>query len=482
MLLARDHGVRAPHVLIAAPSGSLALLVAENSEGQTLDERSIPDAWEQTRRLHRARIAHGRLDTEHLVTRDGCVTIVGWERASTAARTRQLGADVAHLLATTGAIVGAERAAQLAVDGVGRECVADALPLLQANALSGSTRSALDRSPAPDALAELREATAAAVGTEPPELQELYRVNPRRLLMAVAALIAIAVLLSRVGDPVAFWETVRDASWGFVVLAFFLGVLTDVAFAVAFLGTVPVRIPLWPSIELQSSMSFSNLAVPVAADAAIQIRFLQKFGLDLASAVAIGGVFSSVSELFVQAALFGIAVWLSPDSINFGKIDTNQIVVVVLIAIFLVGIAAAIVFGVRRIRHAVLPRVVQAARSVWGAMRSPARVGLLIAGNIAANCLYAASLLACLHAFGASVDFWTLLALNIGMTLIASLVPFPGGGTAVSAVGLSGFLAALGVPTAAATAAVIAHQLAVSYLPAIPGWFATNDLVRKGLL
>ena len=74
------------------------------------------------------------------------------------------------------------------------------------------------------------------------------------------------------------------------------------------------------------------------------------------------------------------------------------------------------------------------------------------------------------------------MALNIGITLIASLVPFPGGGTAVSAVGLSGLLTALGVPTAAATAAVIAHQLAVSYLPAIPGWFATNDLVKKGLL
>ncbi len=115
-------------------------------------------------------------------------------------------------------------------------------------------------------------------------------------------------------------------------------------------------------------------------------------------------------------------------------------------------------------------------------MRSPSRVALLIAGNVTANCLYAASLLACLHAFGSAVDFWTLLALNIGISLIASLVPFPGGGTAVSAVGMSGMLAAVGVPTAAATAAVIAHQLAVSYLPAIPGWFATHDLVRKRLL
>ena len=80
--------------------------------------------------------------------------------------------------------------------------------------------------------------------------------------MAVGALVAIAVLLSRVGDPVEFWDSIRDANWAYVALALGLGILTDVAYAIAFLGTVPVRIPLWPSIELQSSMSFSNLAVP----------------------------------------------------------------------------------------------------------------------------------------------------------------------------------------------------------------------------
>ena len=106
----------------------------------------------------------------------------------------------------------------------------------------------------------------------------------------------------------------------------------------------------------------------------------------------------------------------------------------------------------------------------------------MIGGNVLAQCLYAASLLACLHAFGASVDFWTLLALNIGISLIASLVPIPGGSTAVSAIGLSGMLVTFGVPAAAATAAVLAHQVAVTYLPAIPGWFAGNDLSRRRLL
>jgi len=180
--------------------------------------------------------------------------------------------------------------------------------------------------------------------------------------------------------------------------------------------------------------------------------------------------------------LFFVSLWLSPDSIQFGRIDTNQIVVVALIALFVVVVGLTLVFSIRRLRHSVLPPVVHAARSIWGAISSPGRLALLVFGNVIAQMLYACSLLACLHAFGSSIDFWTMLAINLGIGTIASLVPIPGGGTAVSAVGLAGMLATFGVPAAAGSAAVLAHQLVVSYLPAIPGWFATNDLIRKRLL
>ena len=110
------------------------------------------------------------------------------------------------------------------------------------------------------------------------------------------------------------------------------------AFGITFLGNVPIRLPVWPSIELQSAMSFSNLAVPVAADTALQVRFLQKNGLDLGSAVAAGGILSSVSEIVVQVGLLFLAIWLAPDSIDFGRIDTNQIVVVVLGVVLLIGV------------------------------------------------------------------------------------------------------------------------------------------------
>ncbi|MET0421375.1 MAG: lysylphosphatidylglycerol synthase transmembrane domain-containing protein [Acidimicrobiia bacterium] len=489
MLLAAEFGARVPQVVKTGRHGALALLAMTEVEGQPLRELDadararavLEDAWTQTERIHAAGLAHGRLDADHLVVQGTEVTAVGWERATSNAGDRQRDDDVAQLLASTAAAAGNELAVEVALAHVGREVLVRALPLLQPNALAWVTRDALDAR-GDHALDDLRDAAAAATDTEPPELRERFRVNPRQLLMAVGALFAVAILLSRVGDPVEFWDSIHNANWWYVALAFVLGIATDVAFAVAFLGTVPVRIGLWPSILLQSSMSFSNLAVPVAADTAIQIRFLQKNGLDVASAVATGGVLSTITELVVQAGLFVVALWLAPDSIDFGRIDTNQIVVVVLAAVFLLGVAAAIVFSVRRVRRAVLPRFIQAAKSMATTLASPQRIALLVVGNVSAQCLYAASLLSCLAAFGASVNFWTLLAINIGITLIASLVPFPGGGTAVSAVGISGLLTALGVPVAAASAAVIAHQLAVSYLPAIPGWFATNDLVKKRML
>jgi uncharacterized membrane protein YbhN (UPF0104 family) len=107
---------------------------------------------------------------------------------------------------------------------------------------------------------------------------------------------------------------------------------------------------------------------------------------------------------------------------------------------------------------------------------------LLLAGNVVTQCLYAGALLACIAAFGHAINFWTVLALNIGMSTIASLVPVPGGGTAVRSIGLAGLLTGVGVPAAASAAAVLTNQLATTYLPAIPGWIATRDLIRKGYL
>jgi uncharacterized membrane protein YbhN (UPF0104 family) len=106
----------------------------------------------------------------------------------------------------------------------------------------------------------------------------------------------------------------------------------------------------------------------------------------------------------------------------------------------------------------------------------------MIAGNALNGILYGLVMLACIEAFGSSINFWTVLALNIFIGTIASIIPIPGGGTAVGSVGMSGALTAVGVPTEVAVAAVLANQLVCNFIPALPGWVATKDLMNRGYL
>jgi uncharacterized membrane protein YbhN (UPF0104 family) len=47
---------------------------------------------------------------------------------------------------------------------------------------------------------------------------------------------------------------------------------------------------------------------------------------------------------------------------------------------------------------------------------------------------------------------------------------------------MSGAMTGFGVPAEAAVAAVLVNQLVVNYLPAVPGWIATKDLIRREYL
>ena len=89
------------------------------------------------------------------------------------------------------------------------------------------------------------------------------------------------------------------------------------------MGTLPLRLPLWPTTELQLGMSFSNLAIPMIGGTGFQIRFLQRQGADLSTAVVAGGILSTAGAVLTQVPLFVLAVWLSPDKLHLGRIPVS---------------------------------------------------------------------------------------------------------------------------------------------------------------
>jgi uncharacterized membrane protein YbhN (UPF0104 family)/tRNA A-37 threonylcarbamoyl transferase component Bud32 len=492
-LLAERAHVRVPPVVVAGEAGpSAALLVIRPIDGTRLrdvDPAAVTDVvldnlWKQVSNLHDARVAHGALNCRHIVVGDDGPAVVGFERAAGSASDSRRAADVAELLLSTADLVGNDRAIAAALRGVGNDAVVAALPLLQPAALSSDMKVARrrERKERNKEISTLRDAAALAVGTEPPPLQQLYRVSGTNLLMAVGTLIAVFALLSQVGDPETFYETIKNADFWWLAVALFISLLTNFATAIALMGTVPIGLPLVRTAELQLSMSFSNLAVPAVGGMAAQIRFLQRQGVDLASAVASGGLLINAGNIVAQVFLLLIAIALSPTTLKPGKIPTSSIVEVVLIALVVIVIGCGVTFGVPKVRNLVLPPIKSASATMLAALRSPRRVALLLGGNAINALMYAAVMEACLAAFGGSINFWTLLAINIFVSTIASLVPIPGGGTAVSSVGMSGALVAVGISSEVAVAAVLANQLVANFIPAVPGWWATNDLLHDEYL
>jgi undecaprenyl-diphosphatase len=319
-------------------------------------------------------------------------------------------------------------------------------------------------------------------GDDPVEETKSWRGWLRTVVMAGGGLAAVVIIFLKIGDPAELWATLRQADWAWVTLALVVSLLTSVPFAVAFIGTVPHKIPFWGAVELQVAMGFSNVTLPAGAESAVQVRYLQKRGVDLASALAVGGVYSTVSEFVIQAAIFGLALLLAPTQVDVGTVPVGSVIAAAAIIVGLLVIAGAVVFGVRRIRRRVVPHLTRAGRTTLEAMRSPRRIALMIVGNVAAQLMYASTLLFCLYAFGSGAPFWTLLALHVGISVVAGLVPIPGLDTAVSTLSMSAALIAVGVDGTAAAAAVVANTLVNDYVPAIPGWIATNRMVRSGSL
>ena len=317
-LLARDRGVAAPRVIVAGATRELALLAEEMPEGSLLSARGPATVTEP---LLRSDLGAGRAlrGSAHRTRRARCRPR-GRRRSqprprSSASRRRRRAPSSSSWPVTspscsgpTATVVEPERAVRIARGVVGDDALRDAAPIRASpgdDPAGPATRSAAHGL---DDAAELREATRHSAA----------RRTPRA-----------APALSRASTHRSSWRSRRCSRWASCSAGSGIRPSSGRRSATRAGSTSGSRScsacsPTWRSrwrssapsrfecpcgpILLQSSMSFSNLAVPVAADAAMQVRFLQRHGLDLTSAVATGGVLSTVSELAVQIGLLPRAV------------------------------------------------------------------------------------------------------------------------------------------------------------------------------
>lgn len=279
-------------------------------------------------------------------------------------------------------------------------------------------------------------------------------------------------------------DTIKSGSVPLLVLALVVAQLPRFTWAVATRAASPQPVPYRPIAMLQLALPFFNLFAPyTVARMAVNIRFFRRQGVSAAAAVSIGAI-DTLGGTAAQILILVVALLLASESIDLEFERTNGPLLhllLVVIALVLVGaLVSAIVPALRRRVVAVAKPQLQDMARTFAGVRSPGRLLQILGGNAASELLLALTLTIVVHAFDASASFATLVVVNVGVALFASLIPVPGGIGVVEGSLVIGLTAA-GIPQATAIVCSVTYRLCTYYLPPIWGWFAYRALRRRGL-
>lgn len=447
--------------------------------------RRLRELWDLLGTLHGSGLVHGKLDEEYLILDDGRLGLVQFRAAAVAPTPAQVRADDVQLIVTSIGLFGPELALEGLLEQRSAEEIGDLLPYLQPTALTGDQRRMLKVLDID--LDDLRTEVAEAAGVESPPLIQMRRFTFGSVMRVALPALAVVMLMSAIAgfDLDEFVESLRDASWWLVAIGFVVAQLPRVAQAISTLGAAPVPLPLGPVYALQLAISYVNLAIPTAAARiAVNVRFFQRQGLSATTAMATGAL-DGVSGFIVQAMLLGSLLLFSGLSLDV-DISGPASAAVRIVWMLAVGLAIVVVviLAVPRLRRFVLGgvrRTVQEAVSVLRGLRSPRRLAMLFGGNLVAELLFALALGVFVQAFGHSLALHELLFVNMAVSLLAGLLPVPGG-VGVTEGGLIFGLTSFGVPAEAAFAAVILYRISTFYTPPIWGFFSLRWLERHRFL
>jgi glycosyltransferase 2 family protein len=328
------------------------------------------------------------------------------------------------------------------------------------------------------------DASAARPGPSSRALERLRRVSVWSVLQVVILVAAVSFLIRTVTglDFQEIADQLRDATWWLALLGLVVAQLPRFAQAFSTLGASPTPIPYRPLYLLQLAQSYLGLAVPSsAARIAMGVRFFQKQGLSSGAALAIGGL-DGVSGFVVEATLLLGLLLFTPQTLHFdldaaSLPDWGSVLRWLVVLAIVIGVVSVLLPDHRR-RLTGWARNLLADGSETLRGLSARRVGLLLGGNLGSTLLFAAALGIFARALGTSVSYSDLVVIIISVSLLAGLLPVPGGIGVVEG-GLTFGLVAAGMPEEAAFAAVILYRVATFYLPPLWGFFALRSLQRS---
>jgi uncharacterized protein (TIRG00374 family) len=486
-LQARDVGVATPRMRALAQVGDDSMLIAyemvdarrlDQLDGHEISDPFLRELWRHVASLRQHRIAHRDLRRANvLVDADDKPWIAGFAFSEVAANTDQLDGDVAQLLAALSLTVGADRSVTAAVETLGPRTVGAALPRLQPNALSDSTRTALNAHPG--LLEELQDTVVQQCAVNEPSYVPLERISKQRIFTAAMLVAVTYFLLPQLADLPGVVREIGDAQWSWVPLVVLFSATTYVGAALGIGGAVPARLRAVPTLLAQVAASFaSNLAPAGVGGMALNVRYLRKSGVEAPVAASSVGLNAAAGFAVHLGLMLVFFVWAGRSGVGSISLPSWPVVAVVA-AVIAAGIAVAVAIRATRkvLATKIVPALGRALSGLAAVIRSPGKIARLFGGSAVITLSYVLAVYFSTVAFGGDLDLAQVGAAYLAGSAIAAVAPTPGGLGALEAAVIAGLVGA-GMSSTAAVPAVFLFRLATYWLPILPGWIAFNHLRR----
>ncbi|MGK5173930.1 phosphatase PAP2 family protein [Geodermatophilus sp. CPCC 205761] len=487
-MIARERGVHVPRVLLARGKDRGAIVVQEYLTARGLDDLPAEEltrelltaVWRQVALLRAARVAHHDLVASSvLVDGDGRPWVVDFGNALTGASDDALSGDVAELLASLALRTDPGLVVDCAIDTLGPDAVAEALPGLTPMSLTSATRAAVRTDHA--RLDALRGALRGRLGLPDPDRPEFGPpgLAARLAVAAGSALVLVGVPL--LAGATEFFDVVEDGGWRWLGAALALAVLARAANAAAALFTVERRIALGRTYAASLVAESASLLHGSEGWRRSAARFLERAGVLPADArrstdrFVVSGV---VAAILVASGMLVMAVvedrlgdWQAPEALVPAVALGLAAWALVLTGQWLARRHDTAPGGRRRLPSllATITRVPAEVPWRWGAQFGWSTVGVVLEGAVLA---------AAMHAAGGSVPLLATASVYAALHLLWSVLPVTGA-PGCAEVTLLLALTALGAPLASACAAALVFRVLVSWIPAVLGWLLTARLEHR---
>ena len=490
VLAARESGANVPQLLAVTEVGPYAALIALShlpghsvaeavAHGEEFDDDQLRGFWHELAQLQNRKVVHRALTAQNLLmTPDGSAALLDLGAGEIAASDLAMRLDTVQLLVTLALATDPERAVRTAVEVLGPNAIVDSLPLLQRIALSRDTRRQLKQRKG--LLHDLRTHIIEVTPADPDvEEIKLERLSGRTVVAIIGGSVAAYVIATQFTQV--NFGSLRHLDWKWAGVAFVCSCLTYLAAGMTCAGFVTARISLWRATLTQYAVGFSGLLAPTAVGTvALNVRFLERSGVDPAVAVSSVGLVQLIMFVghIVLIVLFGVLAGTSAQH-SFTPPLGAVIAVLVVIIIALVGMSLPI--GRRLLQARVRPLVRRVVPQLIAVFQRPKKLALGLGGALLLNLAYIMALDASMRAFGYSLGFAAVAVVYLAGSVVGAAVPTPGGLGGIELAMASGLTAA-GLPAGVAVSSVLLYRIATFWIPIPIGWVSLTWLQKVGSL